>query len=168
MYVHKLKLILFLFPAQLFFTTFWRGIYPAYPPLASVPVHIYIAMALRRGRILCLAVFVPGKVSVLILQEAKWPWTSLDMVKKVSPLQAMKAQGVCGCKGPHIHSHGTDEVGWLVLRSAAFTPGEIPGTHFIGGPQDQSGHEGVKKNLHPSDSRDRTRAVQPVAQRLAA
>ena len=26
---------------------------------------------------------------------------------KVSPLQAMKAHGVCGCKGPHIHSHGT-------------------------------------------------------------
>ena len=26
---------------------------------------------------------------------------------KVSPLQAMKAHGGCGCKGPHIHSHGT-------------------------------------------------------------
>ena len=26
--------------------------------------------------------------------------------KKVSPLQTMKAHGVCGCKGPHIHSHG--------------------------------------------------------------
>ena len=38
----------------------------------------------------------------------------------------------------------------------------------LSGPQDQSGHEGAKKNLHPSDTRDRTRAVQPVAQRLAA
>ena len=47
-------------------------------------------------------------------------------------------------------------------------PRESSGTHFIGGPQDQSGHEGVKKNLHPSDNRDRTRAVQPLAQRLAA
>ena len=35
-------------------------------------------------------------------------------------------------------------------------------------PQDQSGHEGVKKNLHPSDTRDRTRVVQAVAKRLAA
>ena len=26
---------------------------------------------------------------------------------KVSPLQVMKAHGGCGCKGPHIHSHGT-------------------------------------------------------------
>ena len=26
---------------------------------------------------------------------------------KVSPLQAMEAHGGCGCKGPHIHSHGT-------------------------------------------------------------
>ena len=26
---------------------------------------------------------------------------------KVSPLQAMNAHGGCGCKGPHIHSHGT-------------------------------------------------------------
>ena len=38
----------------------------------------------------------------------------------------------------------------------------------LSGPQDQSGHEGVKKNLHPTDTRDRTRAVQLVAQRLAA
>ena len=26
---------------------------------------------------------------------------------KVFPLQAMKAHGGCGCKGQHIHSHGT-------------------------------------------------------------
>ena len=35
------------------------------------------------------------------------------------------------------------------------------------GPQDQSGHEGVKKNVHPFDTWDRTRAVQPVAKHLA-
>ena len=35
-------------------------------------------------------------------------------------------------------------------------------------PQDQPGHEEVKKSLHTSDTRDRTRAVQPVAKRLAA
>ena len=34
---------------------------------------------------------------------------NLGMKKKVkvSPLQAMKAHRGCGCKGPHIHSHGT-------------------------------------------------------------
>ena len=33
----------------------------------------------------------------------------------------------------------------------------------LSGPQDQSEHEAVKKNLHPSDTRERTRAVQPIA-----
>ena len=74
-------------------------------------------------------------------------------------------------QGPYLHSHGTEEVGWLVLRSAAYTHGESLRYSFyrrLGGPQDQSGHEGVKKNLHPSDTRDRTRAVQPVVKCLAA
>ena len=35
------------------------------------------------------------------------------------------------------------------------------------GPQEQSEHEGVKKNLHLSGILDRTRAMQPVAKRLA-
>ena len=64
-----------------------------------------------------------------------------------------------------------EEVGWLVLLSAVFTPGESPRYSFyrrLSEPHDQSGHERAKKNLHPSDTRDRTRAVQPVAQRLAA
>ena len=50
-------------------------------------------------------------------------------------------------------------------------PQESPRYSFyrrLSGPQDQSGPEGAKKNLHPSDTRDRTRAVQPVAQRLDA
>ena len=41
-----------------------------------------------------------------------------------------------------------EEVGWLVLCSAAFTPGEIPRYSFLrrlSGPQDQSAHKGVKK-----------------------
>ena len=43
------------------------------------------------------------------------------------------------------------------------------GTHFYGsGPQDETGHEGVKKNLHSSDTRARTRAMQPVVKHLAA
>ena len=50
-------------------------------------------------------------------------------------------------------------------------PEESPQYSFyrrLSGPQDQSGHERAKKNLHPSDTRDWTRAIQPVAQRLAA
>ena len=64
-----------------------------------------------------------------------------------------------------------DEVGWLVLRSAVLTAGEIPRYSFYrrsSGPQGGSGQEGVKKNLHPSDTRDRTRALQPVVNCLAA
>ena len=38
----------------------------------------------------------------------------------------------------------------------------------LSGPQDQSAHERVKKNLLPSNTRDRTRAVQPVVKLLAA
>ena len=52
-------------------------------------------------------------------------------------------------------------------------PGESPPPRFsfygrLSGLQDQSGHEGVKKNVHLSDTRDRTRAVQPVVKRLVA
>ena len=89
---------------------------------------------------------------------------------KVSQLQAMKAHGGCGCKGPHIHSHGTrKEVGLLVLCLAVFTPGNPRYSYYriLSGPLDQSGHEGVKKNLYASDSRYRTRAVQSVAKLLA-
>ena len=53
------------------------------------------------------------------------------------------------------------------LTLSRLYPGKAPVLIFyrrLSGPQDQSGHEGAKKNLHPSD----TRAVQPVAQRLAA
>ena len=64
-----------------------------------------------------------------------------------------------------------EKVGWLVLCSAAFTPGENTPYSFyrrLSGPQDQSGHVGVKKNLHPSNTQDRTQAVQPIAKHLAA
>ena len=60
-----------------------------------------------------------------------------------------------------------DEVGWLVLRLAAFALGEIPRYSFyrrLSGPQGQSEHEGVKRNLHHSGTRDRTRAVQARSQ----
>ena len=56
---------------------------------------------------------------------------------------------------------------WLVLRSAAFNPGERHWYSFyrtLSGPQDQSRHERVMKNLHPLD----TRALHPLAKRHAA
>ena len=48
-------------------------------------------------------------VREIIVQENGEIYITLNYVqcKKVSPLQAMKAHGRCGCKGPHIHSHGT-------------------------------------------------------------
>ena len=79
---------------------------------------------------------------------------------KVSPVQVIKTHGGCGCKGPHIPPWHYEEVGWLVLRSAAFTPrGKSPISFYRGlsRPQDLSGHEGVKKNLHRSDTWDQTR-----------
>ena len=36
----------------------------------------------------------------------------------------------------------------------------------LSGPQNQSGHKGVKRNLLPSNTRDKTWAIQPVAQRF--
>ena len=92
---------------------------------------------------------------------------------KVSPLQAMKADGGYGYKGSHIGYTAT------VLgrgRVASPTLGRLyPRRRFpvfiykrLSGPQDESGQEGVNKNLHPSDSRDRTWTVQPVAKRPAA
>ena len=45
-----------------------------------------------------------------------------------------------------------EEVGWLVLRYAAFTPEEVPRYSFyrkLSGPQDQPGHEATKKKSPP-------------------
>ena len=50
-------------------------------------------------------------------------------------------------------------------------PGKAPGTHFIGGwvdPRTSLDTKGVKKNLYPSDTQDRTWAIQPVAKHLTA
>ena len=84
----------------------------------------------------------------------------------------MKAHGGCGCARVHIFT--ATALGWCRVASPTLGrlyPGRIPRYSFyrrLSGPQGQFGHEGVKKNLHPSDTRDRTRAVQPIAQRLAA
>ena len=54
-----------------------------------------------------------------------------------------------------------------------FYPGKSPLSRYsfyrkLWGLQDQSGHEGAKKNLHPSDTRNGTRTTQPVAKSLVA
>ena len=64
-----------------------------------------------------------------------------------------------------------EEIGRLGLNSAAFTPWEKPRYSFyrrLSVPEDYSEHEGVKKNLHPFDTEDRTRTLQPIAKRLVA
>ena len=56
-----------------------------------------------------------------------------NVMVKVSPLQATKAHGRCGCKGLHIHSHGIRmrQNGQSYARPP-LPPGKFPGTHFIG------------------------------------
>ena len=65
----------------------------------------------------------------------------------------MKARGGCRCR---VYIDTTTVLGRGRLASptsAAFIPGKAHGADFIrlSVHQDQSGHEGAKKNLHPSD-----------------
>ena len=52
---------------------------------------------------------------------------------KGTPIQAIKAHGGCACNGRIYTAKALGRDMVLVLRSAAFTPGQNPGTHFIGG-----------------------------------
>ena len=63
-----------------------------------------------------------------------------------------------------------EEIRWLVLRFTVFTPGIFRYSFHSGlsGPQDQYGQEEEKKSLHPTATRDRARAVVPVAKLLVA
>ena len=85
-----------------------------------------------------------------------------------------KIQYLLGLKSIYFFLHTiylVVKVSPLLAMKAAFSPGEILPYSFyrrLSGSQGQSGHEGMRKNLHPSDTRDRTRAVQPAAKRLAA
>ena len=84
---------------------------------------------------------------------------------KVSQLQAMKAHGYVDAR---VHIFIATALGWLVLRSAAFTPEESPpGTHFIGGWVDLRTilDTNERRKIFTPPTPDRTRAV---AQRLAA
>ena len=82
----------------------------------------------------------------------------------------MKAHWGYGCKGPHIRSQGTRRARVASSTLDRLYSGKVPVLIYrrLSEPQDQSGHEGVKKNPHPSDTRDRTRAVQPIARHLTA
>ena len=57
----------------------------------------------------------------------------IHQLKEKSPLQAMKAHGMWIQGSTYTQSRHQKETGWLVLCSATFTPGKVPGTHFIGG-----------------------------------
>ena len=90
---------------------------------------------------------------------------------KLSPCQTMKAHGGFGARILILDTQPRhwEEIGWLVLRSATSTLRKIIPILIIYRKldgSDQSEHEGLKKNLHTSDSRDRTRAVQVVAKHL--
>ena len=93
------------------------------------------------------------------------------MKVKGSPLQAMKAHGDVDAR---VHLFTATALGWGRMASPTlgrlYPQGHTPVLIYrrLSGPQGQSGHEGVKKNLHPSDTRDRNRAIQSVAKRLAA
>ena len=82
---------------------------------------------------------------------------SITLVKtKIYPLQAMKAQGDVDAR-VNIHT--------VTALGRGRVPSPTLDCHYpqgkLSGPQDQSGHEGVKKNLHPSDTQHQTQAVQP-------
>ena len=71
----------------------------------------------------------------------------------------------------HIYKHTALGIGRMAntTLSCLYPRGKHPLLIYIrlSGPQDQSGHKGVKKNLHLYDTWDPTQAVQPIAKRLA-
>ena len=75
------------------------------------------------------------------------------IVKKGIPITGHEGPGGMWMQGStYSQSWHQDEVGWLVLRSAAFTPGEIPRYSVyrrLSGPQEQSVYKGVKKISTP-------------------
>ena len=99
--------------------------------------------------------------SLLCVQT--WPWHPLSKGVPFTGYEGVDAR-------VHIYTAtALEEVGWLVVCLTTFTPGESMQYSFyrrLSGPQDQSGHEGVKNNLHPSDTWDRIRAIWPVVKRL--
>ena len=100
------------------------------------------------------------------------PWRGEMGVKETE--SHYKPWSPTGDVDARIHIFTATALGWGRVASPTLGrlyPEEIPRYSFyrrLGGPQGQFGHEGVKKIFHLSDTRDRTRAVQLVAKRLAA
>ena len=83
----------------------------------------------------------------------------------------MKAQGECGCKGPLYPAMALGRGRVASPMLGHLYPQESPWYSFyrrLSGPQDQSGHEGVKKNLHLFDTGDQTWAIRHIVKHLAA
>ena len=82
----------------------------------------------------------------------------------------MKAHGGCGCKDAHTYVYTAMALG--KGRVASPMLGHLyPRYSFysrLSGPQEQSGYEGVKRISTPSDTQDRTWAVETVAKCLVA
>ena len=84
-------------------------------------------------------------------------WMKIESQDKGKDIPITGREGPCGMKmqGPtYTQPRHQEEVGCLVLSSTAFTPGKATRYSFyrrLSGSQVQFGHEGVKKNLHPSD-----------------
>ena len=100
--------------------------------------------------------------------------TKYKVKVNVSLLQAMKTHGECGTR---VHIFAATAVGRRRLASPTlgrlYPLRESPGRLYsfyrrLNGPQNHSGHGGMKKNLHPFDTRDRIRTLQPITKRLAA
>ena len=81
---------------------------------------------------------------------------------KVSPSQAMEAHGDVNARD-HIHTVTALERGRVANPSLSrLYPRGKPWNSFcrrLNGPQGKSRHEGVKKNVHPCDTRNGIRAV---------
>ena len=72
----------------------------------------------------------------------------------------------------HIYTATALGRGWVISPTLGclYPRGETRYSFYkrLSGTQSQSGHGGVKKISTPSDTRNRTRAVEPIAKRLAA
>ena len=84
---------------------------------------------------------------------------------KVSPLQAIKAHGHVDAR-VHICTDMTLRRGRVASPTIGRLYSEESSRYSffrcLSGPQDQSGHEGIKKIPRPSDTRNRTRTVQSI------
>ena len=97
--------------------------------------------------------------------------TNEQMGKGISIIGHKDPRGIWMQGSTYRQPRHYEEAGWLIPTLGRLYPRGRPRYEFywrLSGPQDQSGHEGAKKNLHPCNTRDRTRLIKPVAKHLAA